>query len=90
MCYRFLRPNMRANRSPIDLGGLTSIRFDLSGRGRIAICSAVEYGDLLSTSTAWTVATWCPSRVHRRAGLERGVGDRVGSFGRAASLLLPD
>jgi hypothetical protein len=38
--YRFHRPNMRPNRSAIDLAGLMSIRVDPSGSGRFAACSA--------------------------------------------------
>jgi hypothetical protein len=38
--YRFPRPNMRPNRSAIDLGGLMSTKVDPSGSGRLAACSA--------------------------------------------------
>ena len=38
--YRFPRPNMWRNRSAIDLAGLISTRFDPSGGGRFAACSA--------------------------------------------------
>ena len=38
--YRFPRPNMRPNRSAIDLAGLMSITVDPSGSGRFAACSA--------------------------------------------------
>ena len=37
--YRLPRPNMRPNRSPIDLAGLMSTRVDPSGSGRFAACS---------------------------------------------------
>jgi hypothetical protein len=38
--YRFPRPNMRPNRSAIDLDGLMSITVDPSGTGSFAACSA--------------------------------------------------
>ena len=38
--YLLPRPNMRPNRSAIDLAGLMSTRVDPSGSGRFAACSA--------------------------------------------------